>query len=143
MSDTSKSELSRLLGDELGEEAYRLDTLSRWPSLRVLDFLFSEGRSTTGEIARGVNMDMREIRGTVESLSEVGILEEVEEDGTSYWVPTSQKFLISVENRNGLALELETETPEPVTHQNNSSGPETGLFSSIGAKIDRLFRILR
>ena len=63
MSKTSKSELPRLLDDdELGEQAYRLDILSRWPSLRVLDFLFTEGRSTTGEIARGVNMDMGEIR---------------------------------------------------------------------------------
>lgn len=143
MPDTSKSELSRLLGDELGEEAYRLDILSRWPSLRVLDFLFSEGRSTTGEIARGVNMDMREIRETVESLSDVGILEEVEDDGTSYWMPTSQKFSTSFENRNGLALELETEAPDPVTHQNSSSDPKKGFFAILGGKIDRLVRNLR
>lgn len=143
MSDTSKSELSRLLGDELGEEAYRLDILSRWPSLRVLDFLFNKGRSTTGEIARGVNMDMREIRETVESLSEVGILEEVEKDGTSYWMPTSQKFSISFENRNGLTLELETEAPDSVTHQNSSGDPETGFFASLGGKIDRLVRNFR
>lgn len=143
MSNNSKSELSRLLGDELGEEAYRLNILSRWPSLRVLDFLFSEGRSTTGEIARGVNMDMREIRETVESLSEVGILDEVEKDGMSYWVSTNQKFLISFENRNGLALKLEAEASDSVTHQNSSKNPGNGVFARLGAKVDRLLKIFK
>lgn len=107
MTNTSKSELARLLGDEeLGEQAYRLSILSRWPSLRVLDFLFTQGRSTTGEIARGVNMDMREIRDTVDSLSEIGVLREVDDGDTIYWLPASEEFLISVENQDGLELKL-------------------------------------
>jgi hypothetical protein len=145
MTNTSKSELARLLGDEeLGEQAYRLNILSRWPSLRVLDFLFTEGRSTTGEIARGVNMDMREIRDTVDSLSEIGMLREVDKGGTSYWLPASEEFLISVENQDGLELKLETESSDSVVLRNNEkSGSQSGLFASIGARIDRLIDSLR
>lgn len=140
MPEMSKSELSRLLGDDdLGEQAYRLDILSRWPSLRVLDFLFTEGRSTTGEIARGVNMDMREIRETVESLAEVEILEKVQDNDTSYWVPTSHRFLITFEDHAGLELNLKSETVESVNCEpTNSTGSQRGLFEKIGAKIDAI-----
>lgn len=145
MSKTSKSELSRLLGDdELGEQAYRLDILSRWPSLRVLDFLFTEGRSTTGEIARGVNMDMHEIRETVKALSEIGILKEVDEDSTSYWVPTSNRFRITVEDRNGLKLQLRSEFSEAVgPTDSNNTNPERGILASAKEKIDRLIGLFR
>lgn len=145
MTNTSKSELARLLGDEkLGEQAYRLSVLSRWPSLRVLDFLFTHGRSTTGEIARGVNMDMREIRDTVESLSEIGILREVDDGDTIYWLPASEEFLISVENKDGLELKLETESPDSVVPKNNEkTGSQSGIFASLGARIDRLIDSLR
>jgi hypothetical protein len=145
MSKTSKSELSRLLGDdELGEQAYRLDILSRWPSLRVLDFLFTEGRSTTGEIARGVNMDMHEIRETVKALSEIGILKEVDEDGTSYWVPTSNRFRISIEDRNGLKLQLRPESSEAVGPTNsNNTNSKRGILASTKEKIDRLIELFR
>lgn len=140
MSNSSKSELARLLGDEeLGEQAYRLSILSRWPSLRVLDFLFTEGRSTTGEIARGVNMDMREIRDTVDLLSEIGILREVDEGGTIYWFPASEEFLISVENQDGLEIKLETESSDSVVSENNEkTGSQSGIFARIGARIDQL-----
>lgn len=145
MTNTSKSELARLLGDEeLGEQAYRLSILSRWPSLRVLDFLFTQGRSTTGEIARGVNMDMREIRDTVDSLSEIGILREVDDGDTIYWLPASEEFLISVENQDCLELKLETESPDSVVPKNNDkSSSQSRLFASLGARIDRLIDSLR
>jgi hypothetical protein len=145
MSNSSKSELARLLGDEeLGEQAYRLNILSRWPSLRVLDFLFTEGRSTTGDIARGVNMDMREIRDTVDLLSEIGILREVNEGGTSYWLPASEEYLISVENQDGLELKLETELSDSAVSKNNEkTGSQSGIFARIGARIDRFIDPLR
>lgn len=145
MSKTSKSELSRLLGDDkLGEQAYRLDILSRWPSLRVLDFLFAEGRSTTGEIARGVNMDMYEIRETVEALLEIGILKEVDEDGTSHWVPTSNRFRISVEDQNGLKIQLRAESSESVgpTSSNNTNS-KRAILASAKEKMDRLIELFR
>jgi len=144
MPKTSESELSRLLDDEeLGKEAYRLNVLSRWPSLRVLDFLYTEGKSTAGEIARGVNMDMREIRETVETLSDIGILKEIKENGTSYWAPTSHKIQISFEDRDGLQLESKTELPESTSHKNSSSGSESGFFANMGSKLDGLVETFR
>lgn len=141
MSTISKSELSQLLGDEeLGEQAYRLDILSRWSSLRVIDFLFTDGKSTTGEIARGVNMDMREIRETVEALEEIGLVEQIQDNSTTYWEPMMDELRISLRNDFGLEIEFDLDSPELQNSDvaRTTSDPAFNLFTRIGAKIDEL-----
>lgn len=141
MSDISKAELARLLNDEeLGEQAYRLDVTSRWPSLRVLDYLFSEGRSTTGDIARGINMDMQEVRQTLDELNEIGVVEELKEGETTYWNPTMRELEISLTSDQGLDIEF---TSDPSKHDPEREGRihniSNGIFTKIGRRLDAMF----
>lgn len=141
MSDISKAELARLLDDEeLGEQAYRLDVTSRWPSLRVLDYLFSEGRSTTGDIARGINMDMQEVRQTLDELNEIGVVEELKEGETTYWNPTMRELEISLTSDHGLDIEF---TLDPSKHDPEREGrihnSPNGIFTKIGRRLDAIF----
>lgn len=133
MNPTSKTELARLLGDsQLGEEAYFLNILSRWDSLRILDYLFMEGPSSTGDIARGVNMDMREVRETLNALAEVGVVDtHRQSDETVFWEPLAENLHIEIESNDGLRI----------NHVIDSSYSDNlGFFTKLGKWIDSLFR---
>lgn len=146
MADISKSELARLLGDpHLGEEAYFLDVLSRWDSLRILDYLFTHGRTSTGDIARDINMDMREVRDSLDALADIGIVH-IEEGAnqTRYWEATTDEVHIALTADDGLQI-MHTSQPEspPSGAQPNLHNSATGIFTRIGRRLDDLLSGLR
>lgn len=139
MDSISRSELARLLGDqELGEEAYFLDILSRWDSLRVLDYLFTEGPSSTGEIARGINMDMREVRDTLNALADIGLIDSQETtDQTTVWKPVVRGLHIAITSDNGLGISHTTHhAPQDHDGSVSSHDPADGFFSRVGKRLD-------
>ncbi|MFC7157740.1 winged helix-turn-helix domain-containing protein [Halomarina halobia] len=139
MDSISRSELARLLGDqELGEEAYFLEILSRWDSLRILDYLFTEGPSSTGEIARGINMDMREVRDTLNALADIGLIDsQGTTDQTTVWKPVVRGLHITITSDSGLGISHTTnhahqDHDESVSSHNSADG----FFSRVGKRLD-------
>lgn len=141
MSSVSQSELSRLLDDEqLGEEAYFLNILSRWDSLRVLDYLFTEGPAPTGKIARDINMDMRDVRDTLNTLAEIGIVEAEEDTAqTVYWKPETSIVHIAITSDDGLKIThtMQSEPPNRDTPTKPTSSVD-GVFTKMGRSFDTL-----
>lgn len=62
----SRVELERFCGEGWVEEIQLLEAVAAWPSLRVPKFLYANEPATTGDIARGINMDMREVKGRLD-----------------------------------------------------------------------------
>jgi hypothetical protein len=139
MAGTSKTEFARLLNDdELGEKAYYLDIVSRWSSLRILNFMFSKESATTGEIARGVNMDMREVQEILDPLEEVGAIERVGEDETSKWTLGMRELRIELSGDQSLNINLSIDPTPPQSREEDCKTSDTsiGFFAKIGKRLD-------
>ena len=133
MPSLTEKELSKLLDSKiLGKRAHSLEIISRWSSLRVIDYLFREGPATTGEIARGVNMDMREIRETVDRLNQVGVTEQSDGSQSEIWTLSRKEYQIVLHSESGLAIDLWT---EPLS-ENKQETDQDGFFTRIGQYID-------
>jgi len=127
----SRAELARLFDDdELAEHVRFLEIAASWPSLRILDYLYREGASSTGDLARGLNMDMRDARDRLEELSAVGMVDEAE--GT--WTATVDRVDITV-RRNG-GLELSSTLGGDADAEDGA--PEAGFFERLGRRLDGL-----
>jgi DNA-binding transcriptional ArsR family regulator len=75
-SQPSRDELRQLFGDDdIAADVRFLDQTFSWVSLRILRALAASEPATTGELARSVNMDMREVRARLETLAELGVVE--------------------------------------------------------------------
>ena len=70
----SRAELERFFGEDRAEEVQFLETVAAWPSLRMLEYLYANEPATTGDVARGINMDMRDVRDRLEALERQGLL---------------------------------------------------------------------
>lgn len=70
----SRAELERFFDEDRAEEVQFLETVAAWPSLRILEYLYANEPATTGDIARGINMDMRDVRDRLEALEKQEIL---------------------------------------------------------------------
>ena len=139
MTDISKSELSRLLGDShLGEEAYFLEVVSRWDCLRVLDYLFTEGPTSTGDLARGINMDMREVHETLKALAEIGVVSAEDRENTTYWQPTTTEVYVAMTSDNGLEITHTLQSSSQLENSPNSHDFQKGIFTKVGERFDRL-----
>lgn len=97
----SKRELARLFDEAVGDHVHFTETVCSWPSLRVLDHLYANEPRTTGELARELNMDMRDARDRLDALAEWGVLRETD-DG---WVTTTDRITVTVRGDDGLNLD--------------------------------------
>jgi DNA-binding MarR family transcriptional regulator len=70
----SKAELERFFSEEQSEEVQFLEIVATWPSLRILEYLYENEPTTTAALARGVNMDMRDVKDRLEALEKHGIV---------------------------------------------------------------------
>ncbi|MDB2253088.1 helix-turn-helix domain-containing protein [Halorubrum ezzemoulense] len=70
----SQAELERFFGEDQAEEVQFLETVATWPSLRILEYLYANEPVTTGDLARGINMDMRDVKDRLEALEKQGVV---------------------------------------------------------------------
>ena len=138
MSIPSESDLRRFFNDEaMAREVYHAEIITSWVSLRILDNLYRKGPTSTGELARGLNMDMREVSERLEQLAEIGIVTEC----NGNWEAIS-KVTIDVERGNGVVVShsLMESTESGETVPNTEDDDEHGPLANI---IRRLIGMLR
>jgi predicted ArsR family transcriptional regulator len=121
MTSSSGSEFGGLFNDEeLGEKVQFVDTVGSWLSLRILDYLYKNEQGTAGEVARGINMDMREVRGSLERLESIGAIESAADNDRArrHWKPSSSEISIKIRSRSGLDIDYQVAGAE---NQNRES----------------------
>lgn len=116
MQGPSRRELNRLFDEDIAGSIHFTESVYSWSSLRVLDFLYTNEPSTTGEIARGVNMDMRDVRDRLEALNEWDIILETE-DG---WETAADQITVTLDRNDGLEMTCEV---IPLTRGVNKDHP--------------------
>jgi DNA-binding Lrp family transcriptional regulator len=92
----SQAELERFFGEDQAEEVQFLETVATWPSLRILEYLYANEPVTTGELARGVNMDMRDVKDRLEALERQGVVS----DDNGDWNTRSDEIQMTVRRGN-------------------------------------------
>ena len=142
MSIPSKTELERLFDAESADDVRFVETVASWPSLRILDFLYLEGPSSTGNIARELNMDMREVKDRLEALEEFGVITSTE-DG---WATTTDKISITLKESNGIDISYSLEEESAPVSDSRSDRKEDdtekqteGFFGRVRKTVESLF----
>lgn len=123
----SQTELRRFFGQEQAADVQFVETVASWSSLRILDYIYTEESATTGEIARGLNMDMTEVKDRLEALESQHVVE-VEEDA---WCATSERIIIELQQRDGLEISYSLDSPTEA---------DEGLFSTLKRAITSTIR---
>lgn len=118
----SERELERFFDAETAGDVQFLETLGSWPSLRILDHLFRIEHATTGEIARELNMDMREVKDRLDGLAKQGIVEGEEGE----WRVATDQVSVTVERSDGIEIthSLDKRTPVSSTDASSTSSTE-------------------
>lgn len=123
----SQAELERFFGEDQAEEVQFLETVATWPSLRILEYLYANEPVTTGDLARGVNMDMRDVKDRLDALEEQGVISNHNGD----WNTRSDEIQMTV-GRGDDHLEI--------SHViGTSSGPTDKSTEGIISRLSRLF----
>lgn len=104
----SKTELERWFDTECASEVHFVETVASWPSLRVLDHLYTSEPAMTGDIARTLNMDMRDVKDRLDTLESHNIVEETENG----WKTTTDRISITLTQNDGLKIEHALRTEE-------------------------------
>lgn len=120
----TQQELQRLFNDDLADDVHFTETVCSWPSLRLLDHLYASEPKTTGEIARTLNMDMREVHDLLDDLKQRDIVAE-NEDG---WRTTTTQITVELIGDDGLQINHEV-TPATIDQTGNQE-PEARAPSS-------------
>lgn len=97
----SQAELERFFGEDRAEEVQFLETVATWPSLRILEYLYANEPVTTGDIARGVNMDMRDVKDRLEALEKQGV---VNRDNGGWYARSDEIRMIVRQGENHLEI---------------------------------------
>jgi hypothetical protein len=142
MTIPSETELRRFFDDEsVAREAYRVGVTTSWLSLRIVDHLYREGSATTGDVARGLNMDMRDVRDRLDQLEEVDVVARHDDE----WNVIADEITISITNADGVDLSLST--GEPDAGEPDASGADAedteGEVGSLQSIVRRLSGWLR
>jgi len=119
----SHAELERFFGSERAADVRFVEAVFSWSSLRVLDYLSSEGPATTGEISRAVNMDMRDVKDRLDVLEEF----EVVSADSDQWHTTSEEIHVTLTQEDSVKIEYTTEMAEPA-----SDARQDGLLARVG-----------
>lgn len=127
----SRAELERLFDESKAPEVQFIETVASWPSLRVLEYLYENNTASTGDIARELNMDMREVKDRLDALESEGVVEDV--DGA--WRPATDEITITIRRQGGLELSHALEAGSEPTEDR----PE-GIISRLGRAITSPFR---
>jgi len=139
MSQPSRDELRRLFGDDdVAADVRFLDQTFSWVSLRVLRTLAASEPATTGELARSINMDMREIRARLETLDELGVVEW--DDASETWRHDATTVDVHLTFDGELRLEYALDADESGDETQQSAEPPTEVTSAglVGRVRDRL-----
>jgi DNA-binding MarR family transcriptional regulator len=146
MSIPSKTELERFFGSENADDVKFVETVASWPSLRILDFLYVEGPSSTGDIARELNMDMRDIRDRLEALEDTGVVLRKQDR----WETATDRVTITLERSNGIEISHSLEEERAVVsdsrhNKKQAGGNETkeetdGFLKRLRQRVESLFR---
>ncbi|WP_338739303.1 helix-turn-helix domain-containing protein [Haloplanus salilacus] len=125
----SRTELERLFDTDLAADVQFVETVASWPSLRILEYLYANGPAATGDIARGLNMDMRDVKDRLQALEEHGV---VEDDGD--WAPTTDEVTITLRRDQGLEITCVTDqSPESVDERS------AGVFARVRRAVRSVF----
>lgn len=129
----SRAELERLFDESQAEEVQFIETVASWPSLRILEYLYANDTASTGDIARELNMDMREVKDRLEALESEGIVEAA--DGI--WRPRSDEVVITLRGDDGLEL---SHAIGASSGSEPAEEPVGGILSRLGRAITSPFR---
>jgi predicted transcriptional regulator len=99
--------LERLFDADLAADVQFVETVASWPSLRILDYLYANGPATAGDIARGLNMDMRDVKDRLQALEAHGVVE----DGDD-WAPATDEVTITLRRDRGLEITCATDSTD-------------------------------
>lgn len=112
----SQTELERLFDPDLAADVQFVETVASWPSLRILDYLYANGPAAAGDIARGLNMDMRDVKDRLQALEEHGVVE----DGDD-WTPATDEVTITLRRDHGLEITCATDSSPDSTDEQSAS----------------------
>jgi hypothetical protein len=127
----SRTELERLFDTELVADVQFVETVASWPSLRILDYLYANGPAATGEVARGLNMDMRDVKDRLQALEDHGV---VEDGGDGDWAPATDEVTITLRRERGLEIRCTTDhSPESADERS------VGVLSRMRRAVHSLF----
>jgi len=136
----SRAELERWFDAERADGVHFVETVASWPSLRVLDHLSTSQPATTGEIARALNMDMRDVKDRLDALESHSAVEETN-DG---WQTTTDRISITLTQTNGLeithVLGSEAERDDERVDKGGDEGTEESVLTSLRQHISSLLR---
>lgn len=130
----SRSELERLFDDERADEVHFVETVGSWPSLRILDHLYTSEPVTTGDIARELNMDMRDVKDHLDALERHKVVEETN-DG---WQTRTDRISIRLTRSNGLKIVHEIGSEEKQKNEQSDPQSDTETSESIISRIRQL-----
>jgi|APHM01.1.fsa_nt_gi hypothetical protein len=126
MQGPSRGELERLFEEDIAGSIHFTESVYSWSSLRVLDFLYTNEPSTTGEIARGVNMDMRDVRDRLDALNEWDIILE-NENG---WETAANEIKVTLVRNEGLEMSCE------VIPQKRESNKDSSAYDKLPSEAE-------
>lgn len=143
-SQPSRDELRRLFGDDdIAGDVRFLDQTFSWVSLRILRALAASEPATTGDLARSVNMDMREVRARLETLAELGVVER--DDASEAWRhdATTVDVRLTFDGELRLEYALDDERGDETADDERSAEPPTettsgGLVSRVRDRLSAL-----
>lgn len=127
----SRAELERFFDESQAAEVQFIEMVASWPSLRVLEYLYENDTASTGDIARELNMDMREVKDRLDALESEGVVE----DADGAWRPATDEITITLRGQGGLELSHALEAGSEPTEDR----PE-GIISRLGRAITFPFR---
>lgn len=136
----SRAELERWFDADSADDVHFVETVTSWPSLRVLDYLYACEPATTGDIARTLNMDMRDVKDRLDALESHNAVEETD-DG---WQTTTDRISIVLTQNSGLEItySLGDEEKRDAEHLDQQHAGETdgSVITRVRQRITSLFR---
>lgn len=136
----SRAELARFFDEEQAPAVHFVETVASWPSLRILEYLYGNEPASTGDVARGLNMDMRDVKDRLDALAEHDVVEE-EPDG---WVSTTDRVTMTIQRGDGLEVGYETVAGDravpPETAPDDAEQPPGGVLARVRRAVSSLFR---
>lgn len=134
----SKAELERFFRPEQAAAVRFVETVASWPSLRILDYLYRNEPASTGDIARELNMDMRDVKDRLDGLAEQGAVGE----GGEGWTTTVDSITITLAREDGLDITHSTGDQVSAVDTNApDSGPGSGgVVARVRRAVGSLFQ---
>lgn len=136
----SRAELERWFDADGADDVHFVETVTSWASLRVLDYLYASEPATTGDIARTLNMDMRDVKDRLDALESHNAVKETD-DG---WQTTTDRISVVLIQSSGLEItyslgDEEKRDAERVDQQHAGKTDES-VITGVRQRLSSLFR---